>query len=36
MIRGDNPDERGGGDGRARGNERADGGAVWCEYENVR
>ena len=36
MIRGDNPDERGGGDGRARGNERVDGGAVCCEYENVR
>ena len=32
----DNPDERVGGDGRARGNERVDGGAVWCEYENVR
>jgi len=32
----DNPRERVRGDGRGRGNERADGGAVWCEYENVR
>ena len=32
----DNPDERVGEGGRARGNERVDGGAVWCEYENVR